>query len=334
MPPSDRLSLPFLTGELPTAADTTLVLRAAPCPAYELFDRESLHCRQAFYPDYQRLARAGYPMDRPLPEQFERAIVHITRARDETRGLIAKAYDALVSGGVLLVDGAKTDGIESHLKAVKKLLPVAGQIPKSHGKVFWFFKGETPAEFPVWQQALKPRKNAAGYFTRAGMFSADKIDKGSLELVPLLAGKLKGAGADLGAGWGYLAEQALASNPAITALELIEADRHALDCARLNLSDDRAAFRWQDATDLPKEAPLDFVITNPPFHQSRKTDPALGQRFIIAAARLLKPAGQLYMVANRQLAYEATLADSFLHVEQIAQTGQYKCILARKPRTL
>jgi 16S rRNA (guanine1207-N2)-methyltransferase len=333
MSPIDRLSLPFTNGAIDVAEmGATLVLRARPCPAYGLFERENLYCRQAFYPTYQQLVQAGFAMDRPLPEQFTHAIVHITRARNETRALIAKAYKALAPNGVLIVDGDKTDGIESHLKAVKKLLPVTATLSKAHGKVFWLSKTETPAALTEWLDALEPRQIAEGFYTRAGVFSADKIDKGSAQLVPFLAGKLKGNGADLGAGWGYLSKQVLAENPAIDTLELIEADRHALDCARLNVKDPRAAFHWADALTHTTQAPLDFVVMNPPFHETRKADPALGQRFIAAAAKLLKPAGSLYMVANRQLAYEATLAESFRHVERLDQSSQFKCIRARKPK--
>ncbi len=333
MSQNDRLSLPFTNGSIDVAdMGATLVLRARPSPAYALFDRQKIFCRQAFYPTYQQLANAGFAMDRPLPDEFTHAIVHITRARDETRALIAKAYTALVPNGVLIVDGDKTDGIESHLKAVKKLLPVTAVLSKSHGKVFWLTKTGTPAALTDWLAAHEPVQITDGYYTRAGVFSADKIDKGSAQLVPFLTGKLKGNGADLGAGWGYLSKQVLAANPAIISLDLIEADRHALDCARLNLSDERAVFHWSDALTHAAKTPLDFVVMNPPFHQSRKADPALGQQFIAAAAKLLKPNGSLYMVANRQLAYEATLEENFRHVERLDQNTQFKCIWARKPK--
>ncbi|MBV1865744.1 MAG: methyltransferase [Rhodobacteraceae bacterium] len=337
MSQTDRLSLPFETGQIAVPDDgPILALRAQPCPAYDLFPRDRFVVVQTHFPTFEALDRAGFNTSVDAPPPCSLALVHLTRSRDENRGNIATAYSALEQGGTLVIDGAKTDGIESLLKAVKKLLPVGGAISKAHGKVFWLTKSETPAEFSLWIKALTPSQNAAGYWTKAGVFSEDKIDKGSLELVPFLADKLKGAGADLGAGWGFLAKEALATNPNITALDLIEADKGALECARLNVIDARAQFSWGDVTNLhaeryPKDA-LDFVISNPPFHQSRKADPALGQRFIETAAKLLKPNGVLYLVANRQLAYEATLEASFRHVERLSQTSQFKCFFARKPK--
>ena len=165
------------------------------------------------------------------------------------------------------------------------------------------------------------------------MFSEDHIDKGSALLASHLEGKLSGHGADLGGGWGYLAKQVLAANPKITGLDLYEAEKTALDCAALNVSDTRAAFHWQDVTALTRKNACDFIVMNPPFHQSRKADPALGQAFIRRAAQLLSQNGKLFMVANRQLAYETTLADCFRHVEEIEITPQFKCIFARKPKS-
>ena len=64
------------------------------------------------------------------------------------------------------------------------------------------------------------------------MFSPDGPDPGSLRLAAAFEGRLKGRVADLGAGWGWLAHAALARCPAITAIDLYEADANALDAAR------------------------------------------------------------------------------------------------------
>ena len=44
---------------------------------------------------------------------------------------------------------------------------------------------------------------------------------------------------------------------------------------------------------------------NPPFHTRPRADPALGQAMIRKAAAALRRGGRLFMVANRQLPYEA-----------------------------
>ena len=91
---------------------------------------------------------------------------------------------------------------------------------------------------------------------------------------------LSGVGADFGCGIGWLARGVLAS-PKVTKLTLVDLDRRAIDAACRNIEDPRAAFVWEDArlaaTSLDK---LDFVVTNPPFHETGGEDRSLGQAFI------------------------------------------------------
>ena len=77
------------------------------------------------------------------------------------------------------------------------------------------------------------------------------------------------------------------------------------------MSDSRAHFHWADAVAWTADEPIDTVVMNPPFHTSRSADPALGQGFITSAARNLTRNGNLWMVANRHLPYEATLSEMF-----------------------
>ena len=75
-----------------------------------------------------------------------------------------------------------------------------------------------------------------------------------------------------------------------------------------------------------------MVIMNPPFHTSRSADPGLGQGFITSAARNLTRNGQLWMVANRHLPYEATLAEAFTKVEEVAGNNRFKVFYASRPK--
>lgn len=325
-----RLMLPLEGGAFDLPESGALAIYRAH-GSYTDLPKDRLICVQGFFPAHAALQAAGYTTTTAAPDSAAMAIMHITRAKDETRALLAQAYDSLPTGGILLVDGSKTDGIESLLKEAKKRTTVHGQISKAHGKVFWLTKSEANP-FTEWAAATTPAQNADGWFTAAGVFSADGIDPGSAELTPAFAGKLKGKVADLGAGWGWLSAQALATCPDIDTLDLIEAEHAALECAKLNVTDPRAAFHWADATRPSTKNAYDAVICNPPFHTGRKADPALGRAFIQAAATLLKPTGQLFLVANRQLAYEATLDDCFARCEVTAQSSRYKIIHARKPK--
>jgi 16S rRNA (guanine1207-N2)-methyltransferase len=190
---NERLSLPFDQGLIEAVGDAPVVaIRANRATVYEQFD--TLVYVQGFKPVYDTLKQQGLPV--------VMVIVELTRSKAETLANIATGYGILEPGGTLVVDGMKTDGIESILKAVKKLLPVEGTLSKAHGKVFWLTKTDTPPEFAYWAKALTPARNAEGYFTAAGMFSPDAADAGSALLAGKIGDRLKGKGADLGAGWG------------------------------------------------------------------------------------------------------------------------------------
>lgn len=273
-----------------------------------------------FFPDAEHWRQAGYDVALAPEGEFAAALVVMPRARDAARARIA---DAAGTARLVVVDGQKHDGIDSALKAVRAIAPPEGMIAKAHGKLFWV----TGGDFSGW--AAKDRK-VDGFVTRPGVFSADGPDKGSLALVGALP-PLSGRVGDLGAGWGYLARHIL-SAPEIAELDLIEADAVALDCARRNVTDPRAAFHWADATTYRPSAPFDTIVSNPPFHVGRAGDPGLGRAFITAAARMLTPGGDFWMVANRHLPYEDSLAKAFTRVEEVGGTPGFKVLHASRPR--
>lgn len=265
------------------------------------------------------------------PEQagpFAHAIVFLPRAKAEAQHLIAKAV-SLAPNGWIIVDGQKTDGIESIAKQIGRIVPNLASYSKGHGKTIWY-RAEDAKELEKWR--CKPRQIANGFQTAPGVFSADGVDPASAMLMEHLPHELKGEAVDLGAGWGFLSEGLLARAPAISQLHLIEDNAVALDCARSNISDPRAQFHWADALNWHPNDLVQTVIMNPPFHTSRSAEPGLGREFIKAAARMLKPTGKLFMVANAHLPYEPTLEEAFAKVETLEKTSKFKVFYAERGR--
>lgn len=251
------------------------------------------------------------------------AVVVVPRAKAEARALVAEAVAACPEG-LILVDGQKTDGVEPLFKACRSRAEVQGHVTKGHGRAFWF---RSEPQFDDWQ--ARPAK-VDGFQTLPGVFSADGIDAGSALLADNLPGKPGRHVADLGAGWGFLAARAL-QMPEIEELHLVESDAAALDCARVNVTDPRARFHWADVTRWEPPVLFDTVLMNPPFHQGRKGAPELGLAFIASAARVLRPGGQLVLVANRHLPYEAALQARFGKVDETAGDSRFKILTALRP---
>ncbi len=263
------------------------------------------------------------------------AIVFATRHRKQTMGLIADALARIKVGGWLVVDGQKTDGIDSLRKQVRGAFELSGTASKAHGKVFWLKRPETlPSDVGDWQKQAELTRNNDGFWTAPGMFSPEHIDPGTALLIQQFSPELKGRVADLGAGWGALSAALLNSSPDITQLDLYEAERAALDAAKQNIDDPRADFLWRDVTALTRPTePYDLVIANPPFHQGRAAEPEIGRVFVTAAAKLLKPKGRALFVANRQLPYEATIDRHFRKRSEIALAPGYKVVSASGPKS-
>lgn len=311
-------------------AGAVVVLRARGDADFAALGRDRVQAVQGFAPDHDRLAARGLDARVDPEGDFAAALVQIVKSKGETLSLIAEALALVQPGGVIAVDGQKDEGIESILKAVKRLLPLDGTLSKSHGKLFWLTRPDAlPDAIADW--LAEPRETEDGFVTAPGMFSPDGADQGSEVLVALVP-PLKGRVADLGAGWGYMSAVLLEEQDSIGALDLIEADYAALKAARANVDDSRARFFWGDATTFQPEAQYDAIISNPPFHTGRAADPALGQAFIAAAARMLKPSGQFFMVANQHLPYEAALKAHFGTGKLLAEIAGYKLYQAGKPK--
>ncbi|QFU15756.1 class I SAM-dependent methyltransferase [Microvirga thermotolerans] len=168
-----------------------------------------------------------------------------------------------------------------------------------------------------------------GLWSQPGIFSWDRLDPGSALLLEHLP-PLSGRGADLGCGIGILA-RAILQSPKVEALALVDIDRRAVEAARRNVSDPRAATRWADVRAAGAgESGLDFVVMNPPFHDGGAEDRALGQSFIRRAAEALRPGGACWLVANRHLPYEAVMKPLFRRIAQKVETGGYKIYEAHR----
>ncbi|MVO15181.1 class I SAM-dependent methyltransferase [Parasedimentitalea huanghaiensis] len=290
--------------------------------------REQVLVVQPMRPDHDIFVARGYDCVAALEADTEiaAAIVFLPRAKALARHLIAQAV--ALSSGPVLIDGAKTDGIDSVLKAARKLTEPSSPISKAHGKVFWVeADGQVFADWHVDEFA-----SVDGYATAPGVFSADGIDPASRLLAEALPTKLGRTLADLGAGWGYLSAQLLQRDDVIEKLHLIEADHTSLACAQRNVSDPRAEFHWADARQWKPPHLLDGVIMNPPFHTGRSAEPSLGQAFIATAARVLSPSGSLWLVANRHLPYETILGELFVQVSEIAGDNRFKVLHAFRPK--
>lgn len=323
---SARLTLALDSGtiSLPEGG-TVAVFRPRIGDDLSLLGKDRVRVVQGFRPDHDHFAAQGYSVAARAEGPAAAALVCLPRSKAEARALIAEACRVVAPGGPVIVDGQKTDGIDTICRDLREKVATTPALAKAHGRIFAFPAGPG---FEEWQ--ARATVTADGFVTVPGLFSADGPDPGSALLVRALPAKLPARIVDLGAGWGYLA-RAILSREGVRRLDLVEAEAAALDCARRNVDDPRAHFYWADATRFMPEAAVDAVICNPPFHAGRAADPALGSAFIRSAAGLLHPGGHLWLVANRHLAYGPALSECFREVAEIGGDGAFRLIHATRP---
>lgn len=256
-------------------------------------------------------------------------IVHAPPSTIERRAVLAYALRALAPEASLTAFAANTKG---GTRIADELEAFGCTVEASHKRRHQIIATTRPVVLTGIDDAIAaaaPRllPNLA-LWSQPGLFNWDRIDPGSKLLLDHLPA-LSGRGADLGCGIGVLA-RAVRQKSTPPQITLIDIDRRALDMARRNVPGDGVDTLWADvrtARDLPTG--LDFVVTNPPFHDAGEEDKALGQAFITQSVRMLKPGGTLWLTANRHLPYEATLRTHFESVDSIAQVDGFKIYAAK-----
>jgi 16S rRNA (guanine1207-N2)-methyltransferase len=269
------------------------------------------------------------PIDTVPDGSVDEVMIYAPPGVLERRYVLAQALRALKVGGRLDVMAFKDKGGSRLKKELLSFGVEVGETAKAHHRRCIVIRpeGVTGLDAAIADGAprIVPGLEA---WSQPGVFAWDRIDAGSALLAEHLPA-LKGAGVDLGCGYGALATVALRS-PGVTSLRLIDLDRRAVEAARKNIEDPRASVEWADVRTLAADGELNFVISNPPFHDGGAEDRRLGQAFIRKAAELLKKGGVAWIVANRHLPYEAELNAAFNRVRMVADAGGYKLFEAVK----
>ena len=250
----------------------------------------------------------------------------------------------LRDGGVIVAAQANDQGARSAQDDLQALLGPLRAVSRRKCRAFWRDVDRASIDAALlaeWSALDEVRTILDGRcWSRPGLFAWDRVDAASALLAGYLPSTLAGRVADLGAGYGYLATEVLRRCAGVTAIDLFEAEALAREPARRNLlaaADARrdpvaTEFFWHDVTQgLPRR--YDAIVSNPPFHEGRADQPELGRAFIEAAADALDACGEFWLVANRHLPYEATLARRFGAVRNVAEHAGFKVIAATQVRT-
>ncbi len=140
------------------------------------------------------------------------ALVLCDKFKGGNEARVAEALRRTKPGAMIVLAGAKEDGIEALRKRVAKLGVACDHMPKYHGQAVWFVRPDN-ADALAATLAPEPSLIEGRFRTAPGVFSYSEVDAGSELLAGRLPTDLDGAAADLGAGWGYLSVMLADASP-------------------------------------------------------------------------------------------------------------------------
>lgn len=332
----DTLFLPVQNGDVP-ADGRTLFIGAAAHPALKALKAD---CWQPFKPLADTLGSTNLLQNIPADGSYDLVLINIPKQVDEAKHWIAAGLYALKQNGWLAL-AALNDANGARLEKWMRELNVPYEsATKNKARVVWALRDEALSSLAhIWfekgQKQIVQTGDGIRFVSQPGVFGWDKVDAGSQLLTKYLPKTLKNAGADFGAGTGYLSKYILENIHSVETMYLAEADARALECARENITQVQAfckvEYLWADLSKpVSGVPPLDFIVMNPPFHTGKKTEATLGQSFIERASAQLKKGGRLYIVANAHLPYEEILREKFAIVRLLTQENGFKVFEAAK----
>ncbi|MBN2003696.1 MAG: class I SAM-dependent methyltransferase [Anaerolineae bacterium] len=249
------------------------------------------------------------------PESCETALLYLPRGRERQVELLRLAGAILRPGGRLIFAGARNEGIKSALKQAQELFGQAGIVAHKGGYHAGLAQRQAGA-FPIPElvcdeTVVNIDETPAHLIACTGVFAAGRLDEGAASLIAGMRIQPGERVLDLGCGVGVVGLAALRRGAVVTCSDV---SARATESTRRTL----AANGYPQATvhlacgaaGLPDRG-FDTVITNPPFHQGHGVDFEVAQLFVREAARVLRPGGRLFLVANSFLPYAPWLQKSF-----------------------
>ena len=279
--------------------------------------------------------------------EYDIAAVLLPKGKAAALQSIWDAYQALRPGGRFFFAGANAEGAKTYIRYAEDLFgPIAVRAYRKGCRVGVAAKPMETRPLPRRFQEpwlardyfqrfdVEVRDHAVHLYARPGVFSWDRLDAGTKTLLDAMQIDAGDRVLDLGCGCGIVGvvTALLAAQGQVL---MLDADINAVVSARQTVvanGVENATVDLSDCAAVVENRDFDVVVTNPPFHQGKATQYDAAYQFIRDAARLLKPGGRFYLVANRFIAYEDVIREWLGEVETVYEDKRFKVLLGRQSR--
>jgi 16S rRNA (guanine1207-N2)-methyltransferase len=275
---------------------------------------------------------------------WDQVVLVIPKGRRYARTLLLAAWQALRPAGQLLLIGSGQSGANAVFTDAERLfgnVTVVGY--KKHQRIARSIRNAPlpvplPPEFSEPGIApdsaatlLIPRpENHLTLLTHPGIFSWDGLDTGTKLLLDVLMVPRGARVWDVGCGAGVIGlSAALAGAGAVLMSDVnLLAVAYARQNAQRNGLGDHVQVVAADGINA-QHGQWDLIVTNPAFHEGHTVDTSMADALIAHAPAILAPGGRLLLVANRFLAYDKKMQQSYKQVTRLVDTPQFHVLEAR-----
>ncbi|HKK55484.1 class I SAM-dependent methyltransferase [Marinobacter sp.] len=284
----------------------------------------------------------GYDHPALVPDCADTVVIFVPKSRAEMSMRLALARSLTRKNGRVIVVGEKKEGIAGAVRQLRELFPQSEKIDSVRHCQVW--QADTLPPSPAfwvsdWLQWHGVEHGSIRLDVAAlpGIFSDGELDAGTAMLldtlgrIPLDSGRILdfGCGAGvIGCWWQRL--QAQRGDP-ISSVDGVDAQFQAVACARATYNRAGAEGNIIASDGLANvEGQYQSVVTNPPFHSGIRTDTSVTERFLQGINRHLVKGGELRLVANRFLPYQALIRQHLGPVKVLAEDHRFTVWSARK----
>lgn len=287
-------------------------------------------------------AAFGYDAPELSPGTADTLVVFLPKARAELSIRLELALWLAAEGARLVLVGEKKEGIAGAVKQLKELAPQASKADSARHCQVWQADSlpRRPAfDLQRWRQ-WHPVESAGIGFSVAGLpgiFSDGELDYGTAMLLQTLASSSleKGPVLDFACGagvigtWLQLLQRARGQD--VFPVDGVDVQFQAVACARATYQEAGVDGVIHASDGLSGvDGRYTTVVTNPPFHTGVRTDTSMTEQFLHGVAKHLEPGGELRLVANAFLPYEALIRRHVGPVRAIAGDRRFTVWSARR----
>jgi 16S rRNA (guanine1207-N2)-methyltransferase len=283
----------------------------------------------------------GYLPEAEQAGSYQTVVIFLPKARAEVQLRLALARHLAASGGRILLIGGKKEGIARAGKQFREQLPGAMKVESVRHCQVWLAEQVTPFaeysldDFRSWHSVVHRdvELQVAGL---PGIFSDGHLDDGTALLLDTLADTpiRSGRVLDFACGAGVIGSWLQAwrnqNDQQPDPVDGIDVQYQAIHCARETYAANGAEGNVLASDGLQVvQQRYRAILSNPPFHTGIHTDTSVTGQFLSQVARHLLPGGELRLVANSFLGYEALIRRHAGPVEVIASNRRfvvYRCI--------